>query len=764
MWSSRLWFLILTVLTSALISGALNTSPTQIGGEWAGRELELLIEHQALHLVRASSDLAAQPEIIKAFTTDYPDASERRQRLSELLAQPKQFVQDVMLVDESLSKSCAPGGGGCTYHPLKPWTQSDLNLDEILAHFPEKIRHLDSKNTFAPSWAWVGKEHHLVVMLPVTGRETLGVMIVRGQSLKEVISSSIAGSQLSNRWSHQGVLSVYLGDQLVSGTPIDHLDQNLQDQDINVHFHARKSLLARARNLMSFGLRGTQEIIVTCVLVLVWLLSALLFTWLRQPQSLSDLSSLEDVDQDSLDFLSSSQATSSSFTQGESIGHHDRQDQANTRMSSTLNHAERTSSATYIPPPIAEEDVEWSNPSSMLPQPVGAEEFEYTQEDLDGLDTDELGYSSEIPSMSDDKESDDLFNEFMSSVSTEDPIEDEFGDVDFITESDLVDHQEPSDLTHEEITPLPATDESLILDHLQGLHQDDQSRYDHGTHDATADFVSSDSEDRLSSDAVDDVSGTDVEIEHDDSSDLVAELGQMLEDELAGLFDDLESPEEAALHTSWHSSATQPQAVDSVLSDQPEDQTQLTAQEADEPQYSIDQDHQHEMTSMDSDVELVEVAVSDLPAEVVVPNDQGIDDYLSFERDLADELSMIEDADMRPVDAHAEPEFTLHSDQFFSHLGLSELKSEPRSLEVVQSIAPHVVEPESTISDIDDDLREDEDVNFDFSLEVDQPEQAEQPSDPFGRILDSRPRIVLVLGRRPLLTVAAATGLDRCRR
>ena len=154
MWSSRLWFLILTVLTSALISGALNTSQTQIGGEWSGRELELLIEHQALRLVRASSDLAAQPEVIKAFTTDYPHPSVRRQRLTELLAQPQPLLQDVMLTDESkakacasseqecphdirdimlldetLSKSCAPGGGGCTYDPLKPWGESQLTVN-----------------------------------------------------------------------------------------------------------------------------------------------------------------------------------------------------------------------------------------------------------------------------------------------------------------------------------------------------------------------------------------------------------------------------------------------------------------------------------------------------------------------------------------------------------------------------------------------------------------------------------------------------------
>ena len=63
MWFSRVWFILLTLLTSVLISGALNTSSHKERAEYSAREVELLTERHTLQLTVESSDLASQPEV-----------------------------------------------------------------------------------------------------------------------------------------------------------------------------------------------------------------------------------------------------------------------------------------------------------------------------------------------------------------------------------------------------------------------------------------------------------------------------------------------------------------------------------------------------------------------------------------------------------------------------------------------------------------------------------------------------------------------------
>ena len=198
MWFSRVWFISLTLLTSVLISGALNTSSFKERTEYSAREVELLTERHTLQLTIESSDLASQPEVILALSSQYAEAEGQKLRLDDLFENwlvDHSVAMDAMLLNPGLSKDCPPGGGECVYRPLRPWSQL-ISVSEVVETL--NLRPLKTKETFIPRWGWVGEKAQLVVALPVTKQSTLGVLVVAGQKLEEIVAQSI--SEVKREW------------------------------------------------------------------------------------------------------------------------------------------------------------------------------------------------------------------------------------------------------------------------------------------------------------------------------------------------------------------------------------------------------------------------------------------------------------------------------------------------------------------------------------------------------------------------------------
>ena len=214
MWFSRVWFILLTILTSALVSGALNTSSTKERHEHSAHEVELLTERHALQLSVESSNLASQPEVIHALSSQYQNDEDQRLRFDELFESwllDHPLAVDAMLLNPALSKDCPPGGGECIYRPLRSWGQS-TSVEEVINTLD--LRPLKTEETFVPRWAWVGDTPQLMVALPVTKQNTLGVVVVAGYTLNEVIALSI--KEVKRKWGgDHGLYSVYLGDKVI---------------------------------------------------------------------------------------------------------------------------------------------------------------------------------------------------------------------------------------------------------------------------------------------------------------------------------------------------------------------------------------------------------------------------------------------------------------------------------------------------------------------------------------------------------------------
>ena len=156
MWFSRVWLISLVLFTSALVSGALSRSVDQDSLENSVREAELLIERHSLQLAVESSDLAAQPEVILALSSQYAEPEGQKLRLDQLFEDwlvDHPIANDAMLLNSGLSKDCPPGGGDCRYQPLRTWDQY-ITVEEVISTL--NLRSLKTKETFVPRWGWVG--------------------------------------------------------------------------------------------------------------------------------------------------------------------------------------------------------------------------------------------------------------------------------------------------------------------------------------------------------------------------------------------------------------------------------------------------------------------------------------------------------------------------------------------------------------------------------------------------------------------------------
>ena len=667
MWFSRIWFFSLIVLTSVLISGALNTSSNQERGERSAHEVSLQAERHALQLSVESVELASLPEVIIALSTQYERERGQQERFDELFENwliEHPLAVDVMMLNPGLSKDCPPGGGECSYRPLRPWNQI-VSVTEVIETLG--LKPLKPKETFVPKWGWVGTKPQLVVALPVTKHKTLGVIVIAGQFLEEIVSQSLA--DVENKWGNAlESYSLFLGQNLLSGKGTKSPSSLLSPQQVTISNDTKGSnLLNQLKYLLSKGL-AANAVFTTLSLLILGLLSSLLFSRASKAKVVSPIVSQPQGSlTESVEENTPSQQEEESFEVNE--------------IELPVEPDEFEISSESVRTKTVHED-EWNNPNSLLPMPVGAESLHYSDEPQ------ELGASSEDDQLFDDQfvdeELEDDFADFVDNVLFVEGDELESGtevqSSELSTEDSLPESsQEEGD--HEPNNDLLATD--AVDDNIEALIED-MVISDEPTTSSPID-LDTDTSDYLGD--IDDL----VEEEFVEESDLVAELGQMFEDELGDLFDQLESPEEAAQKGGW---GVQPQAVKVV-----------TESKAVSQQSAHSQPHGNQNNEATSTVN---------------PRANQHEDYNVFEQGLVDELSVIEDIDMHSLsDQHAEPEFTLDTNRFFSHLGLDLPTSQPQQVEVVHSMAPQsqILEDDLEFDDLSVSLDEaNDEINFDDLL------------------------------------------------
>ena len=702
MWFSRVWLISLVLVTSALVSGALNRSVNQESLEHSAREAELLIERHTLQLAVESSDLAAQPEVILALSSQYAEANGQKLRLDHLFENwlvDHPIASDAMLLNPGLSKDCPLGGGDCRYQPLRAWNQH-VTVEDVVSTL--NLRSLKTKETFVPRWGWVGEKAHLVVALPVTKQSTLGVLIVVGESLEQIVQKVTKEAQRKNHDLKTG-FTVFLGQQRLLGSSTKSPNKTVAKQEISLLVdHVSPSLADKAMNLFKEGLSSTTNLLGVIPLSLLFLIAF----WINRPKALPaqpqqfeprkyeddelPVESTEELDADRpvTDHSSVNEEADQVSSSIENITDED--------LLEGLLEPESDQSSSQTIHKVAIGEDEWNNPNSLLPEPMGAESLDHLvdvsenhTENIDeefSLDeflelsdqvADDLEQSEEsMESLSKDllTDEEDLITPLPNQVINPADIEDQF-----------FDQESPDSLEPQEIS-------EVVLEEKEPTYSEKETRRPDEFEQFAAELLST----------------------SDDSEegDLVAELGQMFEEELGELFDQLESPEDAAAQEGWEGVPENLEPEIDILSEIEIREVEVEAPEEESAEFT---------ESID-------------PSEPV--STEGFaSDYVDFETDLADELSVIEDIDLHSiVDQHAEPEFVLDTNMFFSHLGLETPTTHPKPEEVLHSIAPSPIESQQEDLDLDaslDDLDSEqaEEFNFDALIVPEEFENVEKSSE-----------------------------------
>ena len=687
MWFSRVWLISLVLLTSALVSGALNRSVSGDGLESSAREAELLIERHTLQLAVESSDLAAQPEVILALSSQYAEPDGQKHRLDQLFEDwlvDHPIAKDALLLNSGLSKDCPPGGGNCSYQPLRAWNQY-VTVEEVISTL--NLRSLKTKETFVPRWGWVGDKARLIVALPVTKQSTLGVLIVIGEPLEKIVNR--VSSEVRKRSSYfQGELTVYLGQKRMIGSSAKVPKNTVADQEVTLFVdHTSPSLMKRASLLLSKAFADSKGLSSMVVLSLLFLLS-LLFNMSKPKRVEQQNIESDDVPEQSNqnqdeDIAVQSISMSEVLESNSSI-----EDITDADLLENFEQIVEEEDTDQLSKIAIGED-EWNNPNSLLPEPIGAENFDHLVD---------IPAEEEFAISRDEEFS---LDEFL-----------ELNDQEVNDRSEMQYQEVASDLQAEDedlITPIPNQPVTSL--------DSENAFFDHESRDSVEEIAALEENEpesiqnefeQFTEDLVEDQAMI-------QETDLVAELGQMFEEELGELFDQLESPEDAAQQDGWEGI---PQDL--------------------EPELDELADHEFVTPINNGESESNEAQ----EAEEQIASDGFANDYVDFETDLADELSVIEDIDLHSiVDKHAEPEFVLDTNLFFNHLGLESPTINPKPEEVLHSIAPSHMEDDLDLDASLDDLGSEPEQNFDFS-ELPEPNELELSEEPLQPEIDDLDELI----------------------